>query len=87
MVCALGGKTRAYFTHEKKKLSTGIQNDKFIFRIKFCTLLQRLKKNQYLILIVEEAGRSTCQSSDLLIILGYDLFSHKQLSSKSNLYV
>lgn len=45
------------------------------------------KKNQYLMLIVEEAGRSTCQSSDLLIILGYDLFSHKQLSSKSNLYV
>lgn len=54
---------------------------------KILYIASEIKKNQYLMLIVEEAGRSTCQSSDLLIILGYDLFSHKQLSSKSNLYV
>lgn len=57
------------------------------FPNKILYIASEIKKNQYLMLIVEEAGRSTCQSSDLLIILGYDLFSHKQLSSKSNLYV
>lgn len=38
-------------------------------------------------LVVKGAVRSTNQSSDLLIILGYDLFSPKQLLSETNLYV
>lgn len=38
-------------------------------------------------LVVKGALRSTHQSSDLLIILGYDLLSPKQLLSETNLYV
>lgn len=38
-------------------------------------------------LVVKGAVRSTHQSLDLLIILGYDLFSPKQLLSETNLYV
>lgn len=38
-------------------------------------------------LVVKGAVRSTHQSSDLLIILGYDLFRPKQLLSETNLYV
>lgn len=83
MVFALGGKLGHISRMKKKKLSTGIQND----TSSFSELNMFFKKNQYLMLVVKGAVRSTHQSSDLLIILGYDLFRPKQLLSETNLYV